>query len=335
MIRKVKEWQIDDYFGVGDDKGIYQIISFPTRSMVCGTSVHPESGLTCSCKVPISSIYKVVIETDDSDFCRPERKPEFGVFHNGLKDRIFIALDTADVVQAKEWVDMLSPYVNCFKVGLELFYSSGFEVCQYIKDKGKLLFFDGKLADIYTTVNKASKVLTLPDVFNAHCITQGAIEGAVEASRYLPQRPKVIGVTVLTSMTSTHLGSLGLKAYSGAMFSSLNNIIVNMAQYAKREGAVGAVCSAQEVGLLKTFVGEDFITVTPGIRPAGSDNNEQKRVVTPKKAFSAGTDYIVIGRPITQPSAKFRNPVEAMESLMDELQHITWKELEVSCHWLN
>jgi orotidine-5'-phosphate decarboxylase len=320
MIRKVKEWRIGDYFGVHDDKVKYQITSFPTRSMVCGINTDFKLGEPITCKVSISQVHKLTAEPEEPS---PSSliKPEFGVFHS-MKDRIFIALDTADAAQAKEWVNMLSPYVNCFKVGLELFYSSGFEICQYIKDKNKLLFFDGKFADIYTTVNKASKVLTLPDVFNAHCITQGSIEGAVAATKDLPQKPKVLGVTILTSMTSEHLERLGLKVYNGTVFSSLNSMIVNMSQYAKKEGAVGVVCSAQEVGLLKTFVGQDFITVTPGIRPAGSDNNEQKRVVTPKRAFNAGTDYIVIGRPITQPPSKFRNPVEAMESLMAELQCI-------------
>jgi len=332
MRYKVKDLSIGDHFKYEDH--VYVITAFPTRYTVVGDNIKPESGSPSSCKVPVREATKVTLD-DDADteshvvVTREEilgkeaaNKDFIEPTPFSFKDRIFIALDTPDIGKAIELVDSLSPYTNCFKIGLELFYAYGPLIFSIVKDKGKTLFFDSKLADIPTTVAKATKTLELPDFINAHCFTEGSVREAALAASTLPNNPKVFGVTILTSATKAYLTKLGLTSCPASVTNDklgLRTLVINMALQAQCDGAYGVVSAARDVPLIKEFAGVGFNTIVPGVRPPWADNNDQKRTATPKQAFDLGADYIVIGRPVTDPPKRIGEPHRAMEIILNEI----------------
>ncbi len=230
---------------------------------------------------------------------------------------LIVALDFDSKEKAIKLVKELGDSVKYYKVGLELFSRAGIDVVREISSMGKKVFLDLKYHDIPNTVKSAARVAVEAGVFMYNLHALGGFELMREvaefnreyAEKLRVERPLLIAVTVLTSMKEEDLREVGIEK-------PLNEEVLRLAELAKRAGLDGVVCSAKEVRLIKNNLGEDFITVTPGIRPLWAAKDDQKRVVTPKMAKELGTDFIVVGRPIT----RAENPKEAAERILEELQ---------------
>ena len=230
---------------------------------------------------------------------------------------VIVALDFDSCERALNLVDTLGDVVNHYKVGLELFSRCGIEVVKEISGRGKKVFLDLKYHDIPNTVKSAARVAIEAGVwmFNVHALGgYDFLKQVAEFNREYSEklgvkRPLLIGVTVLTSMDENDLRSVGINC-------SVAEEVLRLAELSKKAGLDGVVCSAKEVRLIKENLGEDFITVTPGIRPTWAARNDQKRVVTPKDAVKLGTDYMVIGRPITGAP----DPKDAARKIIEEIQ---------------
>ena len=213
-------------------------------------------------------------------------------------NKIILALDTNDLNKALSIIKILDENI-IFKLGMEFFYSFGYEGIKEIKSiKPKVkIFLDLKLHDIPNTVSKA--ITPLVKNIMTYMVTIHATGGtnmmkeAVNTINKLPKkmRPLILGVTVLTSLDSKSLGELG-------WMKDVNQNVINYSLLCKKAGRDGVVCSALEIEMVRKVCGNNFIIVTPGIRLENISNDDQARVVTPKDAFVKGADYIVIGRPI-------------------------------------
>ncbi len=219
---------------------------------------------------------------------------------------VIIACDFASQNEVMDFLSIFpqneKPYV---KIGMELFYSSGPEIVKKIKERGHKIFLDLKLCDIPNTVKKSMKVLSELDVdmcnlhaFGCSKMMKAAIEGLTRPDG---TRPLLIAVTMLTSMDedAAH-NELGINL-------PIKDIVMNYAENAKNSGLDGVVCSPLEAAAVHDRCGDGFLTVTPGIRFDGGDMGDQVRVMTPSRAAKAGSDYIVVGRPITASA----NPLES------------------------
>jgi orotidine-5'-phosphate decarboxylase len=230
------------------------------------------------------------------------------------KERIIVALDVDTAEKAVDLVKKLKGEVGAFKVGLELFNSTGPSIFSAIKSAGAdKIFYDAKLHDIPNTVAGAARAAVKNGIWmlNVHCtggsamMKAGADAAREEAAKLGMEPPKIIGVTILTSIDTMCLTD-ELRIASG-----LVNHVVHLAKLAKHSGLDGVVASPNETAYIREACGPDFLIVTPGVRPAGSDVADQKRVMTPKEAADAGASYLVIGRPIT----KADDPVAAAQSI--------------------
>jgi orotidine-5'-phosphate decarboxylase len=232
--------------------------------------------------------------------------------------RVMVALDYPDGASAEALVRSLEG-IPCFmKVGMQLFYAAGPGFVADLKARGYKVFLDLKMHDIPNTVKGgANSIAKLGvDVFNVHAaggtaMMKAAMEGveaALEADAGL-RRPLVIAVTQLTSTSQAVLNDeIGIGG-------SVAEAVVRYAKLAREAGLGGVVASPQEVRLIKAACGTDFRTITPGIRPAGADIGDQSRIMTPRQALEEGTDFMVIGRPITAAA----DPRQALESIIEEL----------------
>ncbi len=210
-------------------------------------------------------------------------------------DRIIVPLDVPDLESAIALLDLL-PEVNFWKVGLELFVSSGAEILGILQERQKKSFLDLKFHDIPNTVAGACRSASRyqVDLLTLHATAgRQAMTAAKEAISDLLSPPKLLAITVLTSLNAREL-ALDLKIPL-----ELSEYALNLALLAKESGIDGAVCSPQEVAQLRRVCGEDFLLVCPGVRPSWSSKGDQSRVMTPAQALKAGADYLVIGRPIT------------------------------------
>ena len=213
--------------------------------------------------------------------------------------RVIVALDYDNQEQALSFVDQLDPSLCKVKVGKEMFTLFGPEFVKSLVAKGFDVFLDLKFHDIPNTVGKACKAAAELGVWmvNVHAsgglpMMQAAKEGIAQSSR---PETKLIAVTVLTSMDQSQLSGV------------IDNVtpeqqVLRLASLTAQAGLDGVVCSAKEAVMLRNEIGEDFLLVTPGIRPKGSDAGDQKRVMTPPEAIDSGVSYLVMGRPITQAS---------------------------------
>lgn len=232
------------------------------------------------------------------------------------KDRLIVALDVESQAAAIKIVEALKKEVRFFKIGLELFSSNGPKIVSIVKDKGCEVFLDLKLHDIPNTVGKTAALLTRSGVymFNVHALggydMMKAASDAVkkEAARLKIEKPKVLAVTVLTSMDENSLKKIGIN-------DNIEKSALKLASLAKDAALDGIVASALEARSIRENMGKDFLIVTPGIRPLWADQNDQKRTATPIEAIANGADYIVIGRPITEA----RNPLEAAREILKEI----------------
>jgi orotidine-5'-phosphate decarboxylase len=213
-----------------------------------------------------------------------------------MSSRLIIALDFATAEQALAFVKDLQPSQCKLKVGFELFVAAGPELVRDLVARGFAVFLDLKFHDIPNTVASACRAAAQLGVWMLNVHASGGstmMQAAQAALANLPNPPKLIAVTVLTSMDKAQLASTGIQVEPEAQ-------VQYLAKLAQSSGLDGVVCSAQEAAVLRAQLGDEFLLVTPGIRPEGSEKGDQSRVMTPKQAKQAGVSYIVVGRPITQ-----------------------------------
>jgi len=232
------------------------------------------------------------------------------------KDRLIVALDAPTLEVAEEWLIELKGVVHFYKVGLELFTAHGWKAVNLVKNYGGRVFLDLKLHDIPNTVSRslASVCEHEVDIVNVHALggfemMKMAREAVEKYSSGCAKKPKLIAVTILTSHDQKSL-SRDLRVRG-----SVKDQVLHLAGLAQKAGLDGIVCSPEETSWVRKKFKQDFLIVTPGIRPVGADKGDQKRIFTPEKAIKAGSDYIVVGRPITQAS----NPKEAALRILDVL----------------
>ncbi|GAB0110634.1 orotidine-5'-phosphate decarboxylase [Pseudoalteromonas distincta] len=211
--------------------------------------------------------------------------------------KILIALDYDSQEDALNFVKQLSPDTCRLKVGKEMFTYFGPSFVKQLVELGFDVFLDLKFHDIPNTVAKAVTAAAKMGVWMVNVHASGGVEMMNKAKlaleKFGDKAPLLIAVTVLTSMDEIELKRLGVDK-------SAQEQVMHLAKLAKKAGLDGVVCSAQEAKVLKAELGANFKLVTPGIRPAGSESGDQKRIMTPEQAIYAGSDYLVIGRPITQ-----------------------------------
>jgi len=223
-------------------------------------------------------------------------------------ERIVFALDVPDLVTALPYIELLKPHVGAFKVGLELFMGEGPDILEYFK--GSKVVLDLKLKDIPETVERAVAVaLKYPSVsyLTLHVQQRETIERVMKKTEGTHITP--LFVTVLTSMGSGDT----LDLYGSDI--DTREHVKYLARFAYGVGARGFVCSAQEISTIREYTGDDVFLMVPGIRPAGSDVGDQKRVGTPKQAVQDGANLIVVGRPIRDAAS----PVEAAKAIAQEI----------------
>jgi orotidine-5'-phosphate decarboxylase len=228
-----------------------------------------------------------------------------------MNQKIIVPLDVASLEDAKTLVNKL-PEVSFWKVGLELFVSTGAEILKYLKDKDKKIFLDLKFHDIPNTVAGACRSACKyeVDLLTIHATAgKKALEAAVNAVKDYPKPPQLLAISLLTSIDNRSL-AIDLKVPV-----ELPQYALEMAILAKEAGLNGAVCSPQEVAKLREVCGQDFTLVCPGIRPSWAVKGDQSRVATPKDAIAQGANYLVIGRPITAAD----NPSQAWSRICQEI----------------
>jgi orotidine-5'-phosphate decarboxylase len=227
--------------------------------------------------------------------------------------KIIVALDFADAASALALVERLDPALCRLKVGKELFTVAGPELVRALVARGFEVFLDLKFHDIPNTVAAACRAAAALGVWMLNVHASGGrrmMTAAQDALADLPAPPLLIAVTVLTSMSAEDLGEVGV---SGAPADQ----VLRLARLAQACKLDGVVCSAQEAAMLRGELGTDFRLVTPGIRPAGAEAGDQRRVMTPAQALRAGATDLVIGRPITAAS----DPLAALKQIQFELQN--------------
>lgn len=227
------------------------------------------------------------------------------------KSLIFVALDYSDAASAWPLIDQLSPQQCGLKVGKELFTAAGPEFVKALVQRGFKVFLDLKFHDIPNTVGKAVRAAAELGVWMVNVHASGGrrmLEAARAAVADMPNKPLVIAVTVLTSMTAEDLQEVGIEV-------SPEQHVLRLAKLTKQAGLDGVVCSAWEAAAIAEHCGAGFIRVTPGIRPVGAEQGDQRRIMTPKEAAALGIEVLVIGRPITQAT----DPVAALAAINQSL----------------
>lgn len=230
--------------------------------------------------------------------------------------QLVVALDVPSAQRAEELVDRLYEVDVILKIGLEALCGYPERILSYCETRDVRTFIDAKLHDIPRTVGAAMAQLVRPNVHivNVHALgglemMRAAVDAAGERAAELGiEPPHVFAVTLLTSIAPEDLNELGLQGGPGEN-------AIRLAALARDAGCAGVVCSAHEVPDLKQFFGDDFLTLTPGIRPAGSAHGDQKRVTTPAQAVAAGADYLVVGRPVVEAA----DPLAAAKAILEEM----------------
>lgn len=232
-------------------------------------------------------------------------------------DRIITALDVDSFDEMRMMVDCLGDSMSYYKVGMELFYREGPVTVEYLKKQQKLVFLDLKLHDIPHTVAQGIAALTRLGVnlmtihsTGGRAMMTAAVDSARETAAALGiERPRILAVTALTSFDDQ-----GWQEIGGAL--PISDHVIKLARLAQLAGVDGVVASPREAGLLRGICGKDFLIVTPGIRPAFAQANDQKRIMTPSEALQVGASKLVIGRPILRAD----DPAEAVQLILSEIQ---------------
>ncbi len=230
-----------------------------------------------------------------------------------MSSKVIVALDYEKEAQALALVDQIDPSLCRLKVGKEMFTTLGTHFIKQLQQRHFDVFLDLKFHDIPNTVARAVRSAADLGVWMVDLHASGGLRMMEEAKKILEpygkDAPILIGVTVLTSMEDLDLLQIGINA-------SPMEQVIRLANLTQRAGLDGVVCSPQEVEILRAHCGKDFTLVTPGIRPIGSDFGDQRRVMTPPAAIQAGSDYLVIGRPITQAE----NPAEVLRAINTSIE---------------
>jgi orotidine-5'-phosphate decarboxylase len=229
-----------------------------------------------------------------------------------MDSKVIVALDYANAQSALKLVNQLNPDLCKLKIGKELFTAAGPQLVEQLVAKNFKVFLDLKFHDIPNTVKKACEAAANLGVWmlNVHaCGGSSMMQAALEGVNKSRHQPYLIAVTVLTSMNQANLSEIGIE-------NSVENQVLKLAKLTQQAGLHGVVCSAQEAALLKQHLKNDFLLVTPGIRPATASLDDQSRVLTPAQAIMMGASYLVVGRPITQAE----NPIKVLEAIAQEIQ---------------
>jgi orotidine-5'-phosphate decarboxylase len=221
------------------------------------------------------------------------------------RHRLIVALDVSSAAAARKIVAAVGDSAHTYKVGMQLYTAEGPAIVRELVSSGRRVFLDLKYHDIPNTVGAAVREAAQLGVsmLTVHASGGGKmLRGASEAAANQPASPLVLAVTVLTSLDDSELNKLGVRG-------SVTDQVLRLAALALSNGCQGVVASAHEAAALRDDLGQDFVIVTPGVRPAGSGRGDQVRVVTPAEAVAAGATHIVVGRPITEaadPAAEAR-----------------------------
>jgi orotidine-5'-phosphate decarboxylase len=228
------------------------------------------------------------------------------------KDRLAVALDLPDEHEAIKLVDRLGQTCQWYKVGMELYYAAGNRIVQQLRDRGFNVFLDLKLHDIPNTVAGAVRSATQAgaSLLTIHASGGAAMMTAAAEAAATPGSPRLLAVTVLTSMDANELTGIGITT-------SPADQVLRLAKLAQASGIDGMVCSAEEVALVRKETGPNTLLVIPGIRPAGSATEDQKRIATPAQAIAHGASMLVVGRPITRAA----DPTDAALSILEEIEN--------------
>jgi orotidine-5'-phosphate decarboxylase len=226
------------------------------------------------------------------------------------KDRLAVALDFPTAKSALDLVDRLSGTCQWFKVGMELYYATGNSLVETLRNRGFNIFLDLKLHDIPNTVAGAVRSATQAgaSLLTIHASGGPVMMAAAAEAASAPGSPRLLAVTVLTSMDAAQLHATGVNSTPAEQ-------VLRLAKLAQHSGIDGMVCSPEEVGTLRAELGDDALLVIPGIRPTGSDIGDQKRIATPADAIERGASMLVVGRPITRAA----DPAAAAESILEEI----------------
>ena len=227
------------------------------------------------------------------------------------RDRLIVALDFPTAAQAFRQVDELEDQCMWLKVGLELYLAAGSSIVTSLRDRGFNVFLDLKLHDIPNTVASAVRSVSSlgASLLTIHAAGGSAMmAAAAEAATSTPNAPRLLAVTVLTSMDSEQLNGIGVPGTPADQ-------VLRLARLAASAGIDGLVCSPEETRLLRAKLPGDPLLVVPGIRPAGAATGDQKRIATPASAIADGASMLVVGRPITQAA----NPAAAAAAIISEI----------------
>jgi orotidine-5'-phosphate decarboxylase len=227
------------------------------------------------------------------------------------KDRLAVALDVPDAQAARDLVDRLGDSCRWLKVGMELYYAGGNPLLETLRSRGYRIFLDLKLHDIPNTVAGGIRSVAKAgaELLTVHAGGGTAMLAAAAEAAQAPGAPRLLAVTVLTSMDAAELKAAGVCSAPAEQ-------VLRLARLAKSAGINGMVCSAEEVASLRVELGPEALLVVPGIRPAGSDLNDQRRIATPAEAIASGASMLVVGRPITRAA----DPAQAVRSILEEIE---------------
>jgi orotidine-5'-phosphate decarboxylase len=209
------------------------------------------------------------------------------------RDRLIVALDVPDAEEAKALIATLGDSVGVYKIGLELLFAGGFELARALAQSGRPVFVDAKLLDIEATVERSTAAIASSGAafLTVHALDKKTLAAAVRGRG--DSTLKLLGVTVLTNLAPSDLIEQGIDH-------PLAEVALHRARLAKDAGLDGVIASGHEAATIREAVGPGFLIVTPGVRPQGSEAQDQARAVTPRMAIGAGADYLVVGRPITR-----------------------------------
>ncbi len=224
------------------------------------------------------------------------------------RDRLIVALDVPDVEQARALIETLGNSVGVYKIGLELLFCGGFTLVQELARREVPVFVDAKLLDIEATVERATAAIARLGVafLTVHALDKKTLAAALRGRG--DSALKLLGVTVLTNLAPADLIEQGCDH-------PLTELVLHRAKLAKEAGFDGVIASGHEAAKIRNAAGLDFLIVTPGVRPQGTDAQDQARAVTPASAIEAGADYLVVGRPITRAA----DPRAAAEAIVAEI----------------
>jgi len=234
-----------------------------------------------------------------------------------MSEKLIVALDFSELGQAEKIVKRVAPLVKIFKIGKELFTAAGPKAVEMVHAHKCRVFLDLKFHDIPNTVSAACEAAAGLGVFmlNVHALggktmMMNAVQAVHKAAAEKKTAPtKVLGVTVLTSLTDRDLREVGISK-------KVEREVEDLAVLSQRCGLDGVVVSGQEVKKIRKIAGKNFLIVTPGVRPTWAAHGDQKRIITPKEAIGSGADFIVVGRPITQ----HPQPLAAVEKILKEIE---------------